>query len=82
MKQHPEDRAKHREGARNAAERAFYWCLYQMWHPDYGTTSYYQAWKDYKAGIPIADVYFARRLTLPTHMHGMPLPEETSYART
>lgn len=70
------DQARTRHaGAVGAAERALHWFFYQMWHPDFHTTNYRQAWLDFKAGVPVADVYFARGLPIPDKVNGYTEPQ-------
>lgn len=70
----PDLRRTRHQGAIGAAEQAFNWFLYQMWHPDFHTTNYAQAYRDFQAGLPVADVYFARGLTIPDNINGYPEP--------
>ncbi len=56
------NRAVHRAAAMSGLERSMDWLIYQTRHPDWGTTSFMQAYRDFKDGIPIEDVCFARRI--------------------
>ncbi len=62
---HPDDARERRAGAMDVAEKALVWFDYSTWHPDFDTLNFIKAYEDFKAGIPIEDVYWARKLKLP-----------------
>lgn len=75
MKQTPQEHRERQARAMHAATSAARWVVYQMWHPDFETVNYSLAYQDFKAGISLADVYFARGLPIPKAKHGIPAPE-------
>lgn len=62
---HPEEYRDRQAGAMRVAELAARWANYSTWHPDFDTLNFIRAYEDFKAGIPIEDVYWAKRLELP-----------------
>ncbi len=73
---HAEEREERMAGAMHVAEKAAAWANYSTWHPDFDTLNFIRAYEDFKAGIPIEDVYWARRLKLPeVNKFGMKRPK-------
>ncbi len=63
------------KGAIAAATRAGERALYMIWHPDFGTTGFTRAVRDWNEQIPIEDVYFAAGKALPVTVDGLKKPK-------
>lgn len=73
---HPDDARDRRAGAMDVAEKAATWANYSMWHPDFDTLNFLKAYEDFKAGIPLEDVYWAKKMVMPlVNKFGQRLPK-------